>query len=62
MLWIGRQARLTGFTINSDGTVVRNWRCPNKNCKMSVAEGTILCPHCSQRLKFDLTDELGGLG
>lgn len=35
------------------GERVLDYRCPNKNCGMGVAEDYICCPHCGQRIKFN---------
>ena len=29
------------------------WRCPDKDCGMSVMEEYKCCPYCGRRLKFD---------
>lgn len=57
MLWLKKNARFVGYTIHN-GEVTPEWRCPNKSCGLVVHEGSVLCPHCSQRLRFDISSGL----
>ena len=52
MKLIKKKAEFIGYTVYSVGTFPE-WRCPNKDCGMSVMEEYKCCPYCGRRLKFD---------
>ena len=47
MKLIKKKAEFIGYTVYSVG-----WRCPNKDCGMSVMEEYKCCPYCGQYLRF----------
>lgn len=52
MKLIKKKAEFIGYTVYSVG-IFPEWRCPNKDCGMSVMEEYKCCPYCGRRLKFD---------
>lgn len=51
MKLIAKFAEFIGYVVYH-GEEITEWRCPNKNCGLSVEEDYVCCPHCGQRLKF----------
>lgn len=48
---IRKYAEFVGYVIYHSDRIAE-WRCPNSDCGLSVAEDYVCCPHCGQRLKF----------
>ena len=57
MKLIKKKAEFVGYTVYSVGTFPE-WRCPDKDCGMSVMEEYKCCPYCGRRLKFDKSRNL----
>jgi hypothetical protein len=52
MKLIKKKAEFVGYVVYSVGAFPE-WRCPDKDCGMSVMEEYKCCPYCGRRLKFD---------
>lgn len=52
MKLIKKKAEFVGYVVYSVGAFPE-WRCPDKDCGMSVIEEYKYCPYCGRRLKFD---------
>lgn len=57
MKLIKKKAEFIGYTVYSVGNFPE-WRCPNKDCGMSVMEEYKCCPYCGQHLKFVKTAKI----
>lgn len=57
MRFISKRARYVADVKLDDGTVVHEYRCPNKKCSMHVSEEYICCPYCGQKVKFREPDK-----
>ena len=51
MKLIKKKAEFIGYTVYSVG-IFPEWRCPNKDCGISVMEEYKCCPYCGQYLRF----------
>ena len=52
MKLIKKKAEFVGYVYYSE-IAFPEWRCPDKDCGMSVIEEYKCCPYCGRRLKFD---------
>ena len=56
MKLIKKKAEFVGYVVYSVGDIQEwrctEWRCPDKDCGMSVMEEYKCCPYCGRRLKF----------
>ena len=52
MKLIKKKAEFAGYIVLYCGRFPE-WRCPDKDCGMSVMEEYKYCPYCGRRLKFD---------
>lgn len=52
MKLIKKKAEFVGYIVLYCGSFPE-WRCPDKDCGMSVMEEYKCCPYCGRRLKFD---------
>lgn len=52
MKLIKKKAEFVGYVVLYCGSFPE-WRCPDKDCGMSVMEEYKCCPYCGRRLKFD---------
>ena len=56
MKLIKKKAEFVGYVVYSVGNLQEwrspEWRCPDKDCGMSVMEEYKCCPYCGRRLKF----------
>lgn len=51
MKMIRKAAEFVGYTLYH-GERFNSWRCPSKECGMSVLENYTCCPYCGQKIKF----------
>lgn len=51
MKLIKKKAEFVGYVVYSVGDL-QEWRCPDKDCGMSVMEEYKCCPYCGRHLKF----------
>lgn len=48
---LSKYAELVGYVVYH-GESFEEWRCPDKDCGMSVSEDFQYCPYCGRKLKF----------
>lgn len=48
-----KNAEYIGY-MEAHGEQFNGWRCPDKDCGMSVTEEYNFCPYCGRKLKFEL--------
>lgn len=61
MKLIKKKAEFAGYIVLYCGRFPE-WRCPDKDCGMSVMEEYKCCPYCGRRLKFDKSKKMNFSG
>lgn len=50
-----KKAEFVGYVIYQ-GERFNEWRCPEKDCGMSVSEEYNFCPYCGRKLVFEIPE------